>query len=317
MLDTKGPLLLIDLGYALFYRYSATQLWYKHSHPEEKEELTKDYKWHQNEVFVEKMKKMFVDDIMNLAKKHKVPKGNIIIAEDCRLKDNWRSSLFNKYKAQRVEERDKAGWQGGNAFDIIYRDVIPVLVNTHVVYHLKHQNIEADDIISQIVLNNKRKDKSDPHYIPKFIIIASDADYFQILEDNVDLLNMKGVSQKIKMKHSPHGHLVEKIIKGDTSDNIGPCLFSKKWVHHFVPGMPKLVNIDPIIYIKSNKKIMEYYIKNPEQLAKDVAEVKCNSEKDSEKEYIKGYSQNKQLVDFNELPTEYVSDVGKMYAKLF
>jgi hypothetical protein len=61
---------------------------------------------------------------------------------------------------------------------------------------------------------------------------------------------------------------------------------------------------------------MEYYLQHPEKLDKDVAEVKCN-EKTGENEYIKGYSQNKQLVDFNELPTEYVSDVGKMYEKLF
>ena len=39
MVEKKSSILLIDLGYALFYRYSATQLWYKHSHPEEKDIL--------------------------------------------------------------------------------------------------------------------------------------------------------------------------------------------------------------------------------------------------------------------------------------
>ena len=58
LIDTDKPILLIDLGYAMFYRYSATQVWYKHSHPEEKGDLVKDYKWHENKEFVEKMKKM-------------------------------------------------------------------------------------------------------------------------------------------------------------------------------------------------------------------------------------------------------------------
>jgi hypothetical protein len=40
---------------------------------------------------------------------------------------------------------------------------------------------------------------------------------------------MKGVSQKEKMKYSPKGHLIEKILKGDVSDNIKACLFNKKW----------------------------------------------------------------------------------------
>ena len=202
MVDKSCPLLLVDLGYALFYRYSASQLWYKHSHPEEKADLTKDYKWHQNPVFVEKMKKMFVVDIFTLAKDYKIPKSNIIIAEDCRLKDNWRSKEFGDYKAQRNEEREKTGWQGGSSFEIIYKEVLPEMVNTHGVIHLKSENVEADDIISQIVIKYKSQ-------FPSFVIVASDNDYFQILNDGVDLITMKGGSVKDKMKYTPEFHLLK------------------------------------------------------------------------------------------------------------
>ena len=306
MLDIKSPLLLIDLGYALFYRYSATQLWYKHSHPEEKDSLTKDYKWHGNTEFMDKMKKMFVIDIFALAKKNKVPKHNIIIAEDCRLKDNWRVNHFLEYKAQRAEERDKNGWQGGAAFDVIVKEVIPDMVNVHDVKYLKHQKIEADDIISQIVIKNEGH--------PKFIIVASDNDYFQILNDNVELVNMKGVDQKEKMKYTPKGHLIEKILKGDVSDNIKACLFNKKWMFELIPDIvskskskSKSTPKDSG-FIKCNKKIIDYYLENPEQLEKDFNHVSSKDEV-----YVQGYLENKKIISFDELPKEYVLDVHKMY----
>ncbi len=313
-IDKKSSVLLIDLGYAMFYRYSATQVWYKHSHPEEKDKLTKDYKWYQNEEFIEKMKKMFVSDILTLAKKNKIPKSNIIIAEDCRLKDNWRVPLFSDYKSQRSEERDKNGWQGGPAFEIITNEVLPEMIKTHGVHHLKHSKIEADDIISQIILkeNNTDKKEKEKEKKTKFIIVASDNDYFQILEDNVDLINMKGTSQKEKMKYSPKGHLIEKILKGDVSDNIKACTFNKKWGQDLVPGTPKKATVEGSVYIKVNKKFIDYYLENPEKLESDVNNVSCQGE-----EYIKGYKENKKIIDFTELPKEYVEDVHKMYTKLF
>jgi 5'-3' exonuclease len=306
LIDTDKPLLLIDLGYAMFYRYSATQVWYKHSHPEEKADLSKDYKWHENSEFVEKMKKMFVVDILQLAKKYKIPKTNIIIAEDCHLKDNWRSAIFSDYKAQRSEEREKNGWQGGHSFEIIYKEAIPELVNVHGVIHLKHPKIEADDIISQIVI--KCLNTSDKSKVPtKFVIVASDNDYFQILEDNVELINMKGVSQKDKMKMTPKAHLMEKILKGDVSDNISSCLFNKKLLSELVPGSTKATDKAKSVeqFIKTNKKILDYYLEHLEQLEKDYG---TYGEK-----YIEGFATNKKLIDFSELPSEYIKDVEKLF----
>jgi 5'-3' exonuclease len=261
---------------------------------------------------------MFVTDILTLAKKNKIPKHNIIIAEDCRLKDNWRSSLFSDYKSQRAEERDKNGWQGGPAFEVIVKEVIPSMIKNEGVHHLKHNKIEADDIISQIVIKslnlnlNLTQSENKSQAMPsKFIIVASDNDYFQILYDNVDLVNMKGVSQKEKMKYSPKGHLIEKILKGDVSDNIKPCMFNKKWNQDLVPSTTKKASVENGLYIKTNKKTIEYYLSKPEQLDADIRNVSCQGE-----EYVRGYKENKKLIDFNELPQEYVKDVHEMYSKI-
>jgi hypothetical protein len=113
------------------------------------------------------------------------------------------------------------------------------------------------------------------------------------------------------MKYSPMGHLIEKILKGDVSDNIKPCLFNKKWVYELVPGMTKKGTINDNLFIKSNKKIIDYYISNPDQLEKDFNNITCNGE-----EYIQGYLDNKKIIAFSELPNEYVLDVHRMFDQL-
>jgi 5'-3' exonuclease len=227
------------------------------------------------------------------------------------LKDNWRSKEFDDYKAQRNEEREKTGWQGGGSFEIIYKEVLPEMVNAHGVIHLKSPNVEADDIISQLVIKYKSR-------FPAFVIVASDNDYFQILNDGVDLITMKGVSVKDKMKYSPEFHLLEKILKGDVSDNIQACEFNKELIMEVIPEMkPKTKTKsktkagDEIVKVKTNKKILDYYMSQSDskQIEKDIARMGAN--------FVFGYEENKKLIDFNELPKEYVKNIHDLVSTLF
>ena len=99
--------------------------------------------------------------------------------------------------------------------------------------------------------------------------------------------------------------------KSTTSEN-KPCLFNKKWSQDLIKDTPKKGSVDGSLYIKANKKIIDYYLSYPEKLDIDIQNVACQGE-----EYIKGYTENKKLIDFSELPDEYVKDVNTMYHKLF
>lgn len=308
MIDSSKPLLLVDLGFALFYRYSATQTWYRHAHPEEKDDLTKDYKWPSNKVFMEKMKEMFSKDILALAKKLKIPHANIIIAEDCRLKNNWRTKIYSEYKAHRAEARGKTGWCGGPAFNCILSVTLPQMIKDTGVQHLSHKRAEADDIISQIIIGCRK----DPDQPKQFYIIASDMDYFQLLNGDTKLINMKGQTQSHKMKFKPEEHLMEKILIGDKSDNIPACRFNKVWVHRLVPPKPKVnFTSDKKVFINCNKKILDYYKSNPNQLELDITQVKQNGD-----EYILDCTQNRTLIDFNYLPDDITNEIWDKYKKL-
>ena len=187
------------------------------------------------------------------------------------------------------------------------------MVNVHGVIHLKSPNVEADDIISQLVIKYKSR-------FPAIVIVASDNDYFQILSDGINLITMKGVSVKDKMKYSPEFHLLEKILKGDVSDNIQACEFNKELIMEVIPEMKpktkpktktKSITETEIVKVKANKKILDHYMNqsDPKQIEKDIARMGAN--------FVFGYEENKKLIDFNELPTEYVKNIHDLVSTLF
>ena len=88
---------------------------------------------------------------------------------------------------------------------------------------IKHGRLEADDCIAILT---KKIVETQPD--SKIIIITSDTDYLQILQENVTLLNLK-----FKPVNTPKNsfdcskkNLLYKIIIGDKSDNI-PSVFKK------------------------------------------------------------------------------------------
>ena len=91
--------LLVDLSYYNFYRYYATIQWYKRAHPEDSFE--NGYDWSINVIFMEKFKKMFINNLNKLKKKYKSDK--LIFAKDCPRKYIWRMELYSQYKGTRDE----------------------------------------------------------------------------------------------------------------------------------------------------------------------------------------------------------------------
>ncbi len=98
-------IILIDISYYIFYRYYALHSWWKLAKPDE--ELVVPI---ENEEFVEKFKKTFVEKINEIPKKLKIHKQafKILAGKDCPRNTIWRHSLIKKdsvmkeYKENRI-----------------------------------------------------------------------------------------------------------------------------------------------------------------------------------------------------------------------
>jgi len=139
---------------------------------------------------------------------------------------------------------------------------------------LYHPKLEADDCVAIVTKQLLAKDPT-----TNILIIASDMDYLQLASPQVKLMNLKYkyLTDNKKWSGDPKKDLFCKIVMGDKSDNI-PSIFKKCG-----PKTAEKCYDDPIMF--------------EEKLKKENA--KSNFER------------NRRLVDFNEIPEEYVLSINK------
>ena len=147
---------------------------------------------------------------------------------------SWRKELYKPYKANRAlarsrlteeeREEDQLFWQS-------YDDFTKFLIERTNCSVLRHPDAEADDIIARFI---------DLHQDDQHTIISSDTDYYQLLGSSVSQYNgiaghyitidgiiddrdrpvMDKKTGEPKTIGNPEFVLFEKIMRGDSSDNI-------------------------------------------------------------------------------------------------
>jgi 5'-3' exonuclease len=252
-------IILIDISYYIFYRYYAVHSWWKLAKPDE--ELTIPY---ENEEFVEKFKKTFVEKINEIPKKLKIHKEafKILAGKDCPRNTIWRHNLIKKdsdmkkYKENRIYDDT---FMGGPFFKLGLE-----LVEAMKIPILSYEIFEADDCIA---ISTKYL-KQNPEF--NIYIIANDMDYLQLHDSNVKIydLKYKNLAENKKWSGDPKKDLFCKIVMGDKSDNIN-SIFKKCGI----------------------KTALKYY-----------EDEKLFQEKLTQDNSRELYEINKKLIDFNEIP---------------
>jgi 5'-3' exonuclease len=258
--------IFVDGSYYCFYRYYALQQWWKNAYPNES--LNDPL---ENEKFVEKFKKTFVENLEQIPKKLKIHKDSIkpimIVGKDCKRENIWRNELYKYYKANRIQDD---GFMGGPFFKMAYEEDLFQQGGAKAV--LKHPRLEADDCIA---ISVKYLLKKYPQC--KIFIITSDRDYLQLNADNVQIytLTYKNLADGKTSTGNAENDLKIKILMGDTSDNI------------------------PSVFPKCGLKTAQKCIEDEEYFKKKMADNSVHYEQ---------YKLNEKLIDFNMIPENLVNE---------
>ena len=260
--------IFVDGSYYCFYRYFALQQWWRNAYPDEP--LDDPY---ENEKFVEKFRKTFVDNLEQIPKKLKIHKDPIkpilIVGKDCKREHIWRNELFKDYKANRANGPED-GFMGGPFFKMAYEEELFQKGGAKAI--LKHPRLEADDCIA---LSVKYLTKEYPEC--RIFVITSDRDYLQLNAHNVHLftLTYKKLADGKTATGKAEDDLKIKILMGDTSDNI------------------------PSVFPKCGLKTAQKCIEDEDFFKKKMA---------NNQEYYKQYELNEKLVSFDKIPSELVQE---------
>ena len=259
--NVKKTFIFIDGSYFCFYRYHSLLTWWKNAYP--KIVIEDPF---QNEAFVAKFRKTFVEHVQKLQKNlgiHKSVSPTIIVGKDCKRENIWRNELFPKYKGNRANGAED-GFMGGPFFKMVYQDNLFIEGGAKTI--LYHNKLEADDCVALSV-----KRVLDKYADCNVYIITSDKDYLQLAEPRVHIYNLafKKITDQKSCLGSAECDLFCKIVMGDISDNI-PSVFPKC----------------------GPKTALKYY--------EDQASFKTKLE--SSDAFVSQYNTNKKIVDFNEIP---------------
>jgi 5'-3' exonuclease len=243
-------LLLVDTSYLIFYRFFALRIWYKKAHSDK--EIPDDYDWLSDKEFMEKYKKLFFECILKICKKKNIKTSDIFFCIDCKSDNNWRKIINKTYKINRPESHKKSKFYAFGIFKIVINGYLEEFIEKYESKIYKHSYSEADDIVFNMV-KNKYNDYQNIY------ILASDTDYIQICDNKVNLIDckMNSIKDKYLKDTTKEKYLIKKILSGDVSDNIDPCLI-KKSVLLFYNIKTKGRNE----YVKVSKKIAEKIVDN-------------------------------------------------------
>jgi len=264
--------IFVDGSYYCFYRYYSLLNWWKNAHKDEP--LTDPML---NEVFVDKFKKLFIENLQDIPKKLGIQNSKpiMIVGKDCKRGDIWRTELFPQYKGTRVYNE---GFMGGQFFQMAYEENLFQRGGAKSIMY--HPKLEADDCIAISV-----KYLAEKYPNCKIYIITSDRDYLQLNAPNINIFNLafKNIAETKSSTGDAKKDLEIKIIMGDISDNI------------------------PSAFPKCGPKTALKCVEDPELFTKQMAD---------NHEYYKQYELNKTLIDFNRIPealyVEFMTAFGRL-----
>tara|TARA_Y100001970_G_C14257575_1_gene876672 strand:- start:10509 stop:11309 length:801 start_codon:yes stop_codon:yes gene_type:complete len=234
----ENPILFIDMSYYIFYRFYALRNWYKRS---QETELDVENVM-ENELFIKKYHKLFIENIKKIQKKHNLENALIIFAKDCRRYNIWRNQYYTEYKQNR-DDKNKSF--NSDIFIYTYDKIVPELTELNI-KTLEAENAEGDDIIATLKKKFRKKYEELPIYI-----ITNDHDYLQLFDNNTYIYNLQGLNLRTKSR-GEDVDLQLKILQGDISDNIS-SIFNKK------------MSINKILeMINDNEKLNKYLEDNEE-----------------------------------------------------
>ena len=330
-LNANLPVILVDTSYWLYYRYFALRNWYNRAYPENKinnPNFNSEHNWLEDEIFMCKYKKLFLDNIKKLCKLYKTVLSNTVFCIDCPHKEIWRCEITNEYKGTRLESHKKNQFNSFNIFSYIKKYFLPELQTKYGINVIYCSRCEADDIIgwsAPYLINNNINVNNNCKNV---YILGNDNDYLQICNDKIILINGVGkiisgcdstdISSNSNIKYIGEKYLISKILLGDVSDNIKGCSIDSGFIN-------SITNICNGEYKNINKSMSSTIINNKEKfeiLQNILEEIRTGNNTDIGNNKYKNlipddkFKKNAILMDFKMIPNELKLNIELLFKEI-
>ena len=200
----KNKKILIDGSYLIYCSYFNSSYLYKKKYPNEKFNGSDDIS--KNDKFLNIFYHILTKNMRKLKKFFNILYSDIFFVRDCLRETIWRLNIYDKYKVDRKTfvKHQNNEIDLGNFFMEIYNNYLEDLREKMGFNIIKIEEAEADDTIFLLT-----KLFTNDNY--KITIISNDSDFFQIINDNVDIYDIS--LKKVELKNDPKNLLYIKFLK--------------------------------------------------------------------------------------------------------
>lgn len=272
--SNETPVMFVDASYLSFYRFFATKRWLQFSHPEID---VKTVVWEQCEPFMKKYEVMYMKSLHKFIRDFNVPLENVIFVKDCPRAEIWRNEIYSDYKGTR--EATNRSFTGGLVFKYTHMTIIPSIQEKFKCKSMRIAKAEADDVIAVCVKHIRAQSPT-----RKIIVITSDTDYVQLIDENTEILTLRHQNMRKKSTGSTELDVFIKVVRGDKSDNIPSC-FSR-------------VGDKTATKMFQNRELLEkYFASYPHSRTQ--------------------FELNKKLIDFNNIPCDLCETIQNEFDTLW
>jgi 5'-3' exonuclease len=214
-------------------------------------------------------------------KKYGKEYGEVVICCDGR--KYWRRDVFPNYKAGRKKSREASDLNWALIFDTLSELREDIVM--HFPWKVVHMDrAEADDIIASLTLMTQEFGNSD-----KVMIVSSDKDFKQLhVYDNVKQWSPIQKKAVVSKRKEIDEFKIEHIVRGDAGD-----------------GIPNIFSPDDIFLIGERQKPV-----SAKRLSEFIKEGIDACKTDEER---KNWIRNEQLVSFDKIPEEIITNVQELY----
>lgn len=271
----KNKVLLIDTSDMIFNTFFKAYNIYQNKLKRENKDIDDVLDLSVDEVFLHLIKREFINSTKRLKYKYDVLFEKMFYIRDSPTELTWRKQIYDDYKVHRKTTKyKKRSFNMSRVFKKIYSDILPFVATHFKMNILMVPTAEADDTISVIV-------RDLPVYMDVYII-SSDTDYLQLLDRrNTYIYGLNGeyINKKL-FGLTAEKRLLQKVLYGDKSDNIPPCLNNIKMINSYMHDQSLLTGL-----LKNNGEVLEKY------------------------------HRNRELIDFNFIPSQLQNTIKREYKK--
>jgi 5'-3' exonuclease len=272
----KNKVILIDTSDMIFNTFFKVYNIYQNKLKRESKNIDDVLDLSVDEIFVHLIKRELINSTKRLKYKYDVLFEKMFYIRDSPMELTWRKQIYEDYKEHRKTTKYKSrSFNMSGVFKKIYGDILPEVARQFKINILMIPTAEADDTISVIV-------RDLPSHIHVYII-SSDTDYLQLLDRrNTHIYGLNGeyINKKL-FGLTAEKKLLQKVLYGDKSDNIPPCL----------------TDINMIKSYMRDQSLLTGLLKN-------------------DGDTLEKYHRNRELIDFNFIPYQLQNKIKREYRKL-